>query len=664
MVRIVIPGSASGPPQAGNRPRLVALVPPMAPAPNAAGRAEAALFERALTLIAMGFHEQATTTLRNLTARAPGHAGAWRKLAELLRLAGEDAQAASADATADRLKDDRTAWPAAADGRAPESLERAVLKLREMFRSMEWRDVMDRLREQLLGNPTDAASMRLLAHLERRDGDRITACTLLERALELAPDYDEARADLANFLMERRHYGRALSETARLLARAPDHPRYRAMRVNALRTVGDLANAIGLLEGLMAEHPADARYRCIYAQALYFAGRREDSVAAYRACLEMAPTMGEAYWGLAELRGHFLTGDDIAAMRTHLRRDDIEPSSRMMMLYALGNALERAGDFSGSFAAYQEGARLVHQSAMEAGNAHDPAASSERVRRRKMVFTAANMAARVAEAGAAKPADTPIFIVGMPRAGSTLVEQILASHSLVESTMELPVLGEITQALSVSRVLVTPDAYPECVLQLTQNELAELGARYIEGARAYRKTGRPYFIDKQPFNWIDVGLIRLILPHAKIVDVRREPMAACFGMFKQILPNEATFSYDLATLGRYYNEYAGMMRHYEAVMPGRIHFLRYERLVDDTETEIRRLLEYCGLPFEAGCLRFWETDRAVATPSAAQVRRPIFREALQHWRNYEPFLGPLREALEEGQGSALDPLGPGAPDPH
>ena len=661
MVRIVIPGSTSGPLQAGDTPSVVAVMPSMPQArsaPNGPGPAPEAVYEMALTLIAMGFHEQATAALRKLTARVPGHEAAWRKFAGLLRMAGEDAQANAADAAAERLARVPNDWPRAIDKRSPEMLEQAELKPREMLRTMPWRDVMTKMREHLLQHPADAAALRLLAHLERHDGDKITACTLLERALELAPRYDAARADLADFLMERRCYGRALAETSLLLSCAPRNARYRALRVNALRSVGDLPEAIRLLAELIEEDPHNPRLRCVYAQALHFVGRREECVSAYRTCLEMVPGTGEAYWGLAELRGNFLAADDIAAMRVQLQRDDIDPANRMMMLYALGNALERDRDFSGSFAAFQAGARLVHESAAQAGTAYDPAVSTERMRRRKTVFTAANLAARAAPGNAAKPGDTPIFIVGMPRAGSTLVEQILASHSLVEATRELPLLGEIVHDLSISRALVSPDAYPECVLRLTQNKLAELGARYLQGASAYRRTDRPYFIDKQPFNWIDAVLIHLILPHAKIVDIRREPMAACFAMFKQILANDAAFSYDLTSLGRYYNDYAGMMQHYEAELPGRIHFLRYERLIDDTETEIRRLLEYCGLPFEPGCVRFWENHRAVATPSAEQVRRPIFRDALDQWRNYEAFLGPLAIALKEGQGPALDPLGP------
>jgi hypothetical protein len=273
--------------------------------------------------------------------------------------------------------------------------------------------------------------------------------------------------------------------------------------------------------------------------------------------------------------------------------------------------------------------------------------SADRLRRLKAVFSRENLETKLVPASSVATHDTPIFVVGMPRAGSTLIEQILSSHSQIEGTRELPLIGDITRDLSLSRMLVVKDAYPECVLDLTCGRLAELGARVIERSRAYRRTGRTYFIDKGPWNWLDVGLIHLILPQAKIIDVRRQPMAACFAMFKQLLPNRCAFSYDLDEVGRYYNRYVGLMEHWESVLPGRVHFVQYERLVENTETEIRRMLDYCGLPFEEGCLRFWETDRAVATPSAEQVRRPIYRDALEQWRNFEPWLGPLKEALDQ-----------------
>jgi len=606
-------------------------------------------YELGLTLAAMGSFAGATNVMREATARAPGYAPAWRKLAELLRLAAEDAEAEDAEAEAARIAGDVSNWPRAVDGRAPAQLTEAERMLHGIVGQEKPPKSMQILRERLFHNPTDAVAMRLLAHQEWGAGDEARAFSLLERALDLAPDYAGARRDFAQLLARRQCYPRALIEVGRLIADAPDDMLYRTMQADLLRNVGNLPAAICIIEALIGEHPNNPRFRCVYAQALHFAGRRNESVAAYRACLNLAPATGDAYWGLAELKGNFLTRDDVSAMRKHLDGFDIEPSSRLLMLYALGRALENEGDFAGSFAAYEAGACLFRDMSARTGGAYDAAKAGDQVRRRKDIFTAANLAARPAcrfeNRAAPNFAATPIFIVGMPRAGSTLVEQILASHSLVEATLELPVLQEIIRDLTRSRIMVTPSAYPECVADLSPEQRAALGARYIELASAYRTTSLPYFIDKRPWNWLDAGLIHLILPHARIIDVRRTPMAACFAMFKQILPEEAGFSYDQNDLAHYYKVYAAMMAHYDAVLPGRIHHLHYERLVEDTETEIRLLLDYCALPFEEGCLRFWETERSVATPSAEQVRRPIFRDALQQWRNYEPWLGPLQAAL-------------------
>ena len=606
------------------------------------------IFEQALTVAAMGFHQAATKALLNVTARAPGHGPAWRKLAELLRLAGKDKEA---EAAAARAVGQETAWPPAADRRAPAEIDAAEQALRKRMAEIAAPpEQLKSLRDHLRGHETDVTAMRLLGRLEWRRGDLVTARVLFERALDLAPVYEGARADLAQLLGALSEAARAVAETARLVALAPANVTYRVLHADALRAIGDLEGAIPIMEQLIREEPTRVRFRCVYAQALHFAGRREDSVREFRACLELQPGMGKAYWGLAELRGGFLTADDIAAMRVHLSDVGQDKPSRMLMQYALGQALEQTGDFAGSFAAYEAGAVLAREIAASGDEAYNPIQNADQVRRRRAVFSAPALAARASPA--AKPDSTPIFVLGMPRAGSTLVEQILASHSLVEATLELPVLGNITRDLSLSRRLVTADAYPECVADLTGPELAELGARYIDEAAAYRGTDRPFFIDKRPWNWLDAGLIEMILPHAKIIDIRREPMAACFAMYKQMLANDATFSNDFNDLAQYYTHYVGMMAHYDRVMPGHIHFLSYKRLVEDTETEIRRLLDYCGLPFEEGCLRFWENSRAVATPSAEQVRRPIFRDALRQWRKFEPWLGPLKDALQAAEATA------------
>jgi tetratricopeptide (TPR) repeat protein len=598
------------------------------------------LYERALTLIAMGFHGDAARILRDITARSPGHAPAWEKLAELLRLAGNDREANDAMS---RAATGSPLWPAASDSRAPAEFGAAERALLERVATLETLPERVRaLREHVFRHETDAPAMRVLGRFERQDGDLMTARALFERALVLAPDYDNARADLVDVLLVMDENKRAVAESGLLIARAPENIEFRALHANALCAVGDFDRAIPLIEEVMRAKPTNARVRRVYARSLFIAGRREDSAREYRACLALEPGMADAYGGLAELRGDYLAADDIAAIRARLRDTNLDLESRRTLQYALGQALEQARDFPASFAAYEAGVALSHTVAANCDRTYHPAKEEDDLARRRAVFGLPLLArAALSE----KPSHTPIFVVGMPRAGSTLVEQILASHSLVEGTMELPVLVNMVRDLSHRRFSPNPDAYPECVRELSASELAGLGAHYLDESSAYRRTNRPYFIDKRPSNWRDAGLIRLILPHAKIVDVRREPMAACFAMYKLQLEMDSEFPYGFRNLAHCYTQYAGMMAHYETVMPGHIHFLSYERLVEDTESEIRRLLQYCGLPFEESCLRFWETGRAVATPSGEQVRRPINPDAVAHWRNFEPWLGELKAAL-------------------
>jgi len=606
------------------------------------------LYELALTAVAMSFQSTAMEALRDCTRLAPDHAPAWRKLAEVLRLAGKDNEAAAADAAADRGSSAAGKWRGRFDRRTPAELESAEIKLREPLRGKPIDDVATALREHLMANSLDAAAMRLLAQVEMQAGDAITCMRLLKRALDVSPEYMGARQNYAEALLGRRQYaGIAAAQTARLIAHDPKNSQYRYLHAYALTQIGNFEAAIELLAGLLQESPAQAWNWVAYGQALGFVGRREESVQAYRRCLELQPNMGQAYWGLAELKGKDITESDIAAMRAQLDGSAMPPESRICMLYALGQALERADDFAASFHAYEEGSRLAGDKAGRRGRYTETAGDSSdptRVARLKEVFSRENLQTTLLPARMPKTPDTPIFVIGLPRAGSTLVEQILASHSQVEGTRDLSVMGDILRDLSLSRIMVMPNAYPACILDLTRDQLAALGARYIEESRAYRKTPRSFFVDKQTWNWMEAGLIHLILPQAKLIDIRRKPMAACFAMYKQLLAN---FPHDLDGLGRFYRKYVGMMDHWESVLPGRIHFVQYERLLTDTENEIRRMLDYCGLPFEESCLRFWETARTVATPSAEQVRRPIFHDSVDAWRNFEPWLAPLKAALAE-----------------
>jgi hypothetical protein len=326
-------------------------------------------------------------------------------------------------------------------------------------------------------------------------------------------------------------------------------------------------------------------------------------------------------------------------MRAQLGRDDLSADDRLQLEFALGKALEDAGEYQSSFAHYARGNALrVEQVPYDAG------ITSARFLHARTLYTREFFQAR---AGSGCAAADPIFIVGLPRSGSTLIEQILASHSQVEGTMELPEITSLTRALRQRQDGGESPSYHDELARLGPDELRALGDSYLERTRIQRKTGAPYFIDKMPNNFAHIGLIQLCLPNAKIIDARRHPMACCFSGFKQHFARGQSFSYRLSDLGRYYRDYVELMAHFDQALPGRIHRVIYERIVDDTEAEVRRLLDYCGLEFESGTLRFFENERPVRTASSEQVRQPIYREGLEHWRHFDLWLAPLREALGE-----------------
>jgi tetratricopeptide (TPR) repeat protein len=369
-----------------------------------------------------------------------------------------------------------------------------------------------------------------------------------------------------------------------------------------------------------------------YGHALKTAGQTERAIAAYSRCIELDEDFGEAYWSLANLKTFRFDDAQIAAMRAALVRGDLKEQHRIDFEFALGKALEDRAEYADSFRHYDSGntlrLRQIPYSADE---------NTARLRRACETFTAEFFAARK---GSGSTAAEPIFIVGLPRAGSTLVEQILASHPLVEGTMELPDLISTTRDLRARG-----GTYHEALARLSHDELRDLGERYLARTRVHRKLGRPFFIDKMPNNFANVGLIHSILPNAKIIDARRHPLACCFSAFKQHFAHGQNFTYGLDNVGRYYRDYVDMMRHFDAALPGRVHRIVYEKLVADTETEVRRLLDYCGLPFDAACLRFFENERPVRTASSEQVRQPIYTSGVDHWQHYEAWLDPLKNAL-------------------
>jgi tetratricopeptide (TPR) repeat protein len=380
--------------------------------------------------------------------------------------------------------------------------------------------------------------------------------------------------------------------------------------------------------------PNQSRVALSRGHVLKTLGRRAEAEAAYRRCLELQPDFGEAYYSFADLKNYHFSDAELVAMHELLQRSPHEDKTQAQVNFALGRAYEQRNDYSRAFGHYRSGNVARRRQAP-----FDAAAFEQKCRRVAATFSAEFLGARAAS-GVADA--SPIFIVGLPRSGSTLVEQVLASHSCVEGTMELPNILRFVRELDHGQG--ASDTYPESVIGLSAEQLLALGNRYLDETRIYR-SGRPRFIDKMPNNFSHVGLIRLILPNATIIDVRRHPMDSCFSAYKQHFAQGQSFTYDLEDLGRYYRSYIDLMDHWDGVLPGKVFHLAYEDLVRNTESVIRELLAHCGLAFEPGCVRFHETKRSVRTASSEQVRLPIYNSGIGHWRHFESELEPLRRSL-------------------
>jgi predicted Zn-dependent protease len=495
-----------------------------------------------------------------------------------------------------------------------------------------------RLRAHIQSHPTDVAALRMLAEVAGRLRRYADAVTLLERCLELSPSFDAARQNYAVALHRQGKAAAAVSQIERLLAKEPRNPGYRNLHAAILANLGDFAESIEVYEAVLEEFPQQPKIWMSYGHSLKTAGRLSDAVTAYRRSIAMEPTLGEAYWSLANLKTFRFSTEDVAAMRRALAQADLGDDDRLPFEFSLGKALEDAGEYEESFGHYALGNAMRKK--LHPYEAQD---NTKFVRRSKAHFTADFFAAR---AGSGAQARDPIFIVGLPRAGSTLIEQILASHSQVEGTAELPDLPRI--AMEIYRDNASDGGgFAPAVAQLSLDELRALGERYLSETRTQRKTDRPFFIDKMPNNHLYVGLIQLLMPNAKIIDARRHPLGCCFSGFKQHFARGQNFCYSLEDIGGYYRDYVELMAHIDTVLPGRVHRVFYESMIDDTESEVRRLLDYCGLPFEEACLKFYENERAVRTASSEQVRQPIFRGGVDQWRHFEPWLKPLKQALGE-----------------
>ncbi len=564
---------------------------------------------------------------QSILKRSPGNANVLRLIGRAHRALGHDSAAEHAELGAIE-----------ASTRDPE-LRRAALALVEN----ELHVAEPLLRARLKASPFDVAAIRMMAELAARIGRFRDAEALLRRAVELAPAFVPARANLATVLHRQNRTVEALAELEQLNGADPGNTAHATLRAAVLGRVGDYDEAITLYREVLERRPDQPKLWMSYGHALKTVGRQEEAIAAYRRGLDADPSVGEIWWSLANLKTVRFNEADIDRMKQVLQNPKLSDENRFHLDFALGKAFDDAGDTNTAFAHYASGNAIRREQI-----AYDPDEVSRQVDTTIALFTPDFLAARV---GQGCPAPDPIFVLGMPRAGSTLIEQILACHSQVEGTMELPDIPRLAhQAVAEGR-------YPRDLDRVEATQLAALGQDYIEATRIQRREGKPLFIDKLPNNWLHTGFIHLILPNARIIDARRHPLDCGFSNFRQHFARGQGFSYGLDDMGRYYADYVRLMAHFDQVLPGRVHRVIHEQLLDDPEAEIRRLLEALDLPFEQACLDFHSSSRAVRTASSEQVRRPINRDGVDQWRAYADKLRPLRDAL----GPVLD-LYPQVPD--
>jgi tetratricopeptide (TPR) repeat protein len=549
----------------------------------------------------------------------PALPASWSMLEGLFRLTGQPQSAAEAASHVATLK----------------NLPAEVVTATALFSDGELAEAEQITRAFLLQHGHHIEAMRLLARIgiEREVLD--DAQLLLEAVLDLTPEYQAARFDYAQVLSKRHLHQRAKEETAKLLLNDPSNRNYRMLHAVACIGLGQHERAIELYRELLtgATQPADLHLSI--AHALKTLGHRDEAVAEYRAAAAARPGYGDVYWSLANLKTYRFGDSELAEMYAAESAASTSTVDRYHLCFALGKALEDRHEYGRSFEYYARGNSLKR-----AESHYQPQVMELNTRLQREVCTAQLFARGHSGLSAADP----IFIVGLPRSGSTLLEQILASHSAVEGTQELADVPRIVADLKGRDADIHNPLYPAVLAEMTTGDYRRLGEKYLADTRVYR-TGAVHFIDKMPNNFRHLGLIHLMLPNAKIIDARREPMACCFGNLKQLFAQGQEFTYSVEDIARYYRTYLDLMQHWDAVLPGQVLRVHHEDVVNDLNSAVRRILDFCELEFEPACVQFHKTERSVRTASSEQVRRPIYREGLDQWRHYEPWLGPLREAL-------------------
>lgn len=571
--------------------------------------------------LAQGQPSKALAAFANACQLNPVLLASWRNQHQILQAMNRPDEARQAMAQVQRL----------------EALPKALLAVTDLIAQGKLLKAESLCRKFLKANPTHVEAIRLLAELAAQFGVLEDAEYLLESAMEFEPDNAQVKIDYISILRKRQKFSQALSAARKLSQQQPDNPQFKSLHAIEVMQMGDYESALILFDEILEILPGDAITLTSRGHALKTRGSQKEAIESYKAAISSNRWHGDAYYALSNLKTYNFSKNEISEMLALREREELGPASKLHIAFALGKAFEDEQDYAQSFAFYAQGNKLQRQRSN-----YDAEKMTEELDKQRRYFSREVLNSRT---GAGCAASDPIFIVGLPRAGSTLLEQILSSHSQVDGTLELPNILSTAQKLRHEGRDKGGKSYPELLEDYSDEELKSLGEQYIADTRVHRQSA-PYFIDKMPNNFRHIGLIKLILPNAKIIDARRHPMACCFSGFKQLFAEGQEFSYDLVDIGRYYNDYTTLMTHWDTVAPNAVLRVNYEDVVADLETQVTRILNYCGLPFEPACLNYYNTDRAVRTASSEQVRQPIYRDGVEQWMRFEPFLGSLAETLK------------------
>ena len=605
----------------------------------------------------MGQLEEAGKLLQQLLTTAPNFSRAHQEQGHLLKGLGRDKEALAAYARATRSNPalqaswrsqleilhrstgvglDQRRRQIESQLRYLQSLPGHLLAAMDMLYEGKLVKAENVCRHFLQRDPTNVEGMRLLADIGQRLGVLEDAEFLLESAAEFQPENNQVRLDYVQILQKRQRFGRAHEEAERLLKQAPGNPQYQSLYAIQCMQIGDYDGALAVFDKVLETLPNDPTTYVSRGHALKTSGNTPAAIASYRAAISSQPLHCEAYYSLANLKTYRFQEEEMTAMRSLVDSPELSMMDQVYVNFALGKACEDAADYQAAFSYYARGNDL------KKAQVHYEASDTRQEFEEQKAACGPGLFA--AHAGAGCQALDPVFIVGLPRAGSTLLEQILSSHSQVDGTLELPNILSLAGRLRRQGRASGSKPYPQNLADLSAEELGKMGEKFITDTRIHRQ-GAPLFIDKMPNNFRHIGLIRLILPNAKVIDARRAPMACCFSGYKQLFADGQLFSYSLDDIGSYYRDYVDLMRHWDEVLPGFVLRVQHEDVVRDLEGQVRRMLDFCGLEFEESCLNYHQTERNVRTPSSEQVRQPIFDTALEQWRHFEPWLGPLKETL-------------------